>query len=153
MKPATPSDWKTVPLPEERTTIGLDRNFSLEELEQIKRGVIPVEMEDKWFIYWENDTLCFHRSWTGFCVYVVRFACDDEGATAVRADLNRDPEQYNNNDDQYDAEMIAYLVDVVLLRKPSRFPSQFSSDTKRAMEQWSQVGRAGLGQHPDDEDR
>ena len=29
--------------------------------------------EDKWFIYWENDTLFFHRSWTGVCVYIVRF--------------------------------------------------------------------------------
>ena len=153
MKSAKRSDWKTLPLPEQRATIELDLRFTPDEFEQIKRGVIPVEMEDKWFIYWEDDTLFFHRSWTGFCVYAVRFACDDEGATAVRADLNRDPEQYNNNDDQYDAEMIAYLVDVVLLRKPSRFPSQFSSDTRRAIEQWSQVGRAGLGQHPDGEDR
>ena len=111
-------------------------------------GVIPEEMEDKWFAYWEDGTLFFHRSWTGFCVYIVRFVCDDDGTTAVEADLNRDPEQYKNTDEQYDVEMIAYLVDVLLLRRPSRFPSRSSSKTRAALEQWSQVGRAGLGEHP-----
>jgi len=142
-----------LPLPEQRATIVLDLRFTSEELEQIKRGVIPEEMEDKWFVYWEDDKLHFHRSWTGFCVYVATFTCDDDGATAVEADLNRDPEQYNNADDHYDHEMIAYLIDTVLLRRPARFPSKFSSDSKRALEQWSQVGRAGHGEHPGGEER
>jgi len=152
LKSAKRSDWKTLPLPEQRATIELDLRFTPAEFEQIKCGVIPVEMEDKWFIYWQNDTLFFHRSWTGFCVYVVRFVADGDGAKAFEADLNRDPEQYNNADDQYDRDMIAYLIDAVLLRRPSSFPSKFTSETKQAIEQWSQVGRAGLGQHPDDED-
>jgi len=33
-------------------------------------GLVPEEIEDKWFIYWEDDTLFFHRSWTGNCIYV-----------------------------------------------------------------------------------
>ncbi len=151
MREATSSSWKTVPLPEGRTTIPLDRSFSKSEMRDIQVGVIPQEMEDKWFIYWEDDTLYFHRSWTGFCVYVVRFACDEDGTKALEADLNRDPKQYNNTDDQFDAEMIPYLIDAVLLRCPSPFPSRSQSDTKRTLEQWSQVGRAGLGQHPGDD--
>ena len=83
---------------------------------------------------------------------MVRFVRDDKGASAVEADVNRDPQQYKNTDDQYDAELIVYLIDVVLLRRPSRFPSKSSSDTKRALEQWSQVGRAGLGEYPGGED-
>ncbi len=126
----------------------MDMSFSMDEIQSIQMGVIPEEMEDKWFIYWEGNTLFCHRSWTGFCVYVVRFACDEDGARAFEADLNRDSKQYNNTDDQYDAEMIPHLIDAVLLRRPSPFPSRSQSDTKRALEQWSQVGRAGLGEHP-----
>ena len=135
-------------MPEKRTTIPLDRSFSKDEIQQIQMGVIPEEMEDKWFVYWQDDTLFFHRSWTGFCVYVVRFVCDDDGATATEADLNRDPEQYKNTDDQYDADMIPYLVNVLLLKRPAPFPSKSSSGIRAALEQWSQVGRAGLGEHP-----
>ncbi len=148
MRKATSSAWQTKPLPKKRTTVPLDQSFSENEILRFQIGVIPEEMEDKWFVYWEDDTLFFHRSWTGFCLYVVRFVCDDNGATAVEADLNRDPEQYKNTDDQYDVEMIPYLVNVLLLKKPVPFPSRSLSKTRAALEQWSQVGRAGLGEHP-----
>ena len=29
-------------------------------------------MEDKWFIYWKDDALFFHRSWTGLVCPVGR---------------------------------------------------------------------------------
>jgi hypothetical protein len=138
-------------MPEECTVIGLDLRFTAGELEQMKRGVIPVEMEDKWFVYWQDDTLHFHRSWTGFCVYVVRFECDESGSRAVEATVNREPEQYRNTDDGYDASMVPYLIDVLLLRRPSKFPARSASRTRAALEQWSQVGRAGFGEHPGDE--
>ena len=38
-------------------------------------------MEDKWFIYWKEGMLFFQRSWTGFCIYVVRFAADGDAWT------------------------------------------------------------------------
>ena len=151
MRTAKPTDWKALPMPEMQTRIDLGFLCDKNQVILIKRGVIPREMEDKWFIYWKDDELHFHRSWTGFCVYKVRFDCEDMGAAAVSATINRDPDQYTNTDDEYDAKMIAYLIDVVLLRRPSRFPSRSQSNTKRALEQFSQVGRAGLGQHPGDE--
>jgi hypothetical protein len=152
MKRATSSDWKTVPLPEERTRVELGLTFSLEEVEQIQQGVIPEEMEDKWFVYWEGNDLYFHRSWTGICIYRVRFQVEEMGAKAVEAIVNRDPEQYKNTDDEYDARMIVYLIKVLLLRQHAEFPSRSKSRGLASLEQWSQVGRAGLGVHPDDED-
>ena len=61
----------------------LDRVFSPQDMDRIRRGVVPEAMEDKWFIYWKEGMLFFQRSWTGFCIYVVRFAADhrtDPGA-------------------------------------------------------------------------
>ena len=140
MRAATPSDWNTHPLPETRVEIRLSQRYSLPELEQIRQGVIPEEMEDKWFVYWLDDKLFFHRSWTGFCVYVVAFSCDAEGVTIISADVNRDPEQYTCTDDAHDSKLILYLIDTLLLRRPTAFPASSSTPAEAALEQWSSVG-------------
>ena len=72
-------------------------------------------MEDKWFIYFENETLFFHRSWTGYCIYQVRFAQDENGFRAVSVEINRDPEQYLGNDDKHDLWSLNNLIDTQLL--------------------------------------
>jgi ADP-ribosylglycohydrolase len=138
-------------MPDQRSTIELDQRYPPEELARIKLGLIPDQMEDKWFVYWQDETLFFHRSWTGICVYAVRFRCDDDGAAMVAADINRDPEECGTADDDDHAELIPYLIDVLLLRRPATYPSAQSSDAEEALEQWSVVGRAGLGVHPGDD--
>ena len=151
MKSAKSSDWKTKELPLKRTTITLNRAFSPQEMNRIQRGVIPEQMEDKWFIFWNDDALFFHRSWTGFCIYIVRFATKANNFVMIEADMNRDPEQYDETNDESDAEMISYLVDVLLLHQEANFPSSEPSSEKRSLKNWSQVGRAMLGQYSDDE--
>ena len=151
MKLAKPSDWKTEELPLKRTTIHLERTFSSQEMKRIQMGVIPEQMEDKWFIYWKDDGLFFHRSWTGYCIYVVRFVAKSDNFMMIEADVNRDPEQYNETNDENDIEMISCLVDVVLLHKEANSPNSEPSSERQALKDWSQVGRAMLGQYPDDE--
>ena len=65
--------------------------------------------------------------------------------------VNRDSDQYNCTDDLYDAKMVLFLISVLLLRRPAKFPSKSKSRHRRALEMWGQVGRAGFGEHPDDE--
>jgi hypothetical protein len=108
-------------------------------------------MEDKWFIYWKDDTLFFHRSWTGFCIYVVSFAAEGDSFRMIAADVNRDPEQYKATNDERDAGMISYLVDVLLLHQEAVFPSAELPSEKQTLTIWSQIGRAMLGQHPNAE--
>lgn len=151
MKPAAPTDWKTEPMPAQKITISLDRTFSSQEITRIRSGLIPQQMEDKWFIYWQDDALFFHRSWTGYCIYTVHFAAAGDGSKMVSAEVNRDPSQYRETNDQQDAAMIAYLIDVLLLHQASVFPSDETSPETRAVKNWSQVGRAMFGQHPDHE--
>ena len=148
---AKPTDWKTNPLPEQHATVPLDRTFSSQEMARIRKGLIPFQMEDKWFIYWRDDTLYFHRSWTGNCLYVVHFAAAGEAYKMVKAEVNRDPSQYRATDDEVDAARISFLIDLLLLHQPSVFPSDESSPEKQALMSWSFVGRAMFNQHPDDE--
>ncbi len=120
---AKKSDWQTKPLPKRRITIPLSRTFSQAEFERIRQGLIPEQMEDKWFIYWENERLYFHRSWTGFCIYVVRFASEGDSHRLVEAEVNRNPKQYEETSDKHDAEMVSWLIDVLLLQQDADFPS------------------------------
>jgi hypothetical protein len=94
-----------------------ERTFSNTERDRIKTGLLPKEMEDKWFIYFEDDTLFCHRSWTGNCIYQVRFAEDESGFRAFSVWVNRDPEQYREDDDEIDLGMLNRLIDSHLLRK------------------------------------
>ena len=116
-------------------------------MRQIRLGLIPEAMEDKWFVYWRDDTLFFHRSWTGICIYVARFVADGDGHRMIEAEVNRDPQQYKETRDQRDAEIISYLIDVLLLRRDAAFPSDEPSPETRALMQWSLIGRAMLGNH------
>ena len=118
---------------------------------RIRRGLMPEQMEDKWFIFWEDDTLFFHRSWTGFCIYVVHFACDEDPCRMINAEVNRDPAQYTGVSDERDAKQVSYLVDLLLLQQRVVFPTGEAKPEDNALETWSLVGRAMLGEHPKDD--
>lgn len=103
----------------------------------------------KWFIYWKDGRLYFHRSWTGLCIFVASFV-EEEGGNSrmVEARLNRNPEQSSATNYSRDAEMIFYLIDLLLLRRQAKFPSRFSDSENSSLENWSVVGRAMFGQGP-----
>ncbi len=84
------TDWKTVDMPEQRIDFLLEKSLTDREREILKEGHRPKEMEDKWFIYYEGEKLFIHRSWTGFCIYIVELAQGDQ----LRVTVNRNPEQY-----------------------------------------------------------
>lgn len=151
MKAAERSDWQTEELPLKRITIPLNRSFTLSEMQRLRPGLVPEQMEDKWFIYWQNDRLFFHRSWTGFCIYEVRFISQGDRYRMIEAQVNRDPEQYSETSDDHDGAMISYLSDVLLLHQEASFPSEQSSPENQALLQWSQVGRAMFGQRPNED--
>lgn len=145
---AKSTDWKIEDLPQQRATILLDRTFSLEEMVRIRKGLVPERMEDKWFIYWSDSDLFFHRSWTGFCIYIAHFATEGDCWKMLQADVNRDPKQYTETFGERDAEMISYLVDVLLLHRNAIFSSDELSSARSELMNWSEIGRAMLGQHP-----
>ena len=151
MKTAEPTDWRTEPMPENTITIDLDREFAPQEMDRIRIGLLPKQQEDKWFIYWQDNSLHFHRSWTGFCIYIVRFAVENVGCRMIGAVVNGNPEQYEASDEAREAELISHLVDVLLLRRDSQFPSGDLSIETQALANWGLVGRAMLNQHPENE--
>ena len=149
MRAAQASDWNNTPLPTQRARLDVTGTYTPAEMAHIRRGLVPEQMEDKWFIYWADDRLHLHRSWTGFCVYVAEFGQRDGTDVLLGADVNRNPEEYGSTDDRYDAALLLYLIDVLLLHLDTEMPRLTDSDMQHTAATWSQVGRAMLGEHPE----
>ncbi len=106
-KIADKNDWNNSEMPEKRDTFFLRRDFTAGQMEALRRGNIPQEMEDKWFWYMENDTLFAHRSWTGICIYIIDFHSDGNH----RVTVNRNPDEYGCTSIEEDRETLNKLLD------------------------------------------
>ena len=104
---AKKEDWTTVEMPEEHDTFILYRHFTDHQMKTLRNGHIPQEMEDKWFWYMEGNTLYAHRSWTGFCIFVVELSDSDDHKVTV----NRYPEQYTCTSVEEDRQKLNDLLD------------------------------------------
>lgn len=137
---ARSTDWKIESMPAEHVVVPLGICYSKNELTEIAYGLIPQVMEEKWFVYYDRGMLNFHRSWTGYCVY--RVFAREEGSlmTFTHAEVNRHPKQYKETDDEHDRKMIPYLIDVLLLKKPSNYPEK-RDDFNGGIQQWAVMGK------------
>jgi hypothetical protein len=120
----TRADWKTLDLPEAVSRFDLDLVLDSDELGRVSMGHLPEDMDDKWFIYREGGRLLFHRSWTGSCVYSAAIEESSSGGRIGEVLVNRDPEQYRETDDRYDARLLRFLIERILLNRNAPFPSR-----------------------------
>lgn len=104
--PARKDHWVALPLPKTRTRISLDLRLSATEAVHIKRGFVPRDMDEKWFVFYQDGVLHEHRSWTGICIDQVHFEPEGEGLRAAYAEVNRYPVQYSCQDDLQDKQEI-----------------------------------------------
>lgn len=117
MDSASRSSWKTKPLPLAREALALELMFTDAEAEQITRGFIPKEMENKWFIFFEQGWLYFHRSWTGACIYALRLDGSPAGVRVAESWVNRDPIEYTQTDVAADRVFVSELIRSKLLNR------------------------------------
>jgi hypothetical protein len=122
MEAATRSSGKVLAPPELREPLLFEGTFSDGEYQLIRNGIIPKAMEDKWLIFLEDDSVHFHRSWTGAEIYCIRLQHEDGEWRVSDSWVNRDPEQYRRSDLAYDRELLRFLIDGLILHKPATFP-------------------------------
>ena len=119
---AGPGGWQISPLPEARARLAIDRSYSTEEFGWIARGFVPASTDDRWLICFDGDWLAIHHSWSGHCIYRVRFAREGDRHRMVEAWANRDPAQYRRADDAADASDLLRLIEILLLGRPYLVP-------------------------------
>jgi hypothetical protein len=111
---ANSSSWQHLPAPNETKPLGFQAVFTQAEAEKLKRGLIPVHMEDKWFIYFDGGWLRFHRSWTGAFIYALQLEDMDSAVRVVDSWVSRDPAAYMSDDLEYDRKVLCHLVNTLL---------------------------------------
>lgn len=94
---ATRKDWKitaeiNVENCKKRTA---NLTFTNDEKEWLELGFIPLQMEDKWFVYMENNSIHFLRSWTGIEFFSAQFVENQEGWTITTINISTDFESHN----------------------------------------------------------
>ena len=109
-KVATKKSWKNEPMPDKNSVIRLNVTIPADAMRIVKYGHIPEAMEDHWFMYCDDDTIRYFRSWSGFCIFEAKYEKlgGDYRITDLR--INRDPEQYGNTDDKKDAYRFMALL-------------------------------------------
>ena len=86
------------------------RVWTSEEMDQIRLGYVPHMMEEKWFIFVEEDRLFAHRSWTGLGVYEATFAPVDGGYVIESAVVTGNRSEYKRSSDQDESQILEVLI-------------------------------------------
>jgi hypothetical protein len=101
-------------MPSARTQIPFERTFTDGEFQRLQLGFAPESMDDRWFIFLEDDWLHFARSWTGFCVFKIRLS-PHKPYEIAEAWANRDHRQYRSQGIPREIELLSSLIDKLLL--------------------------------------
>jgi len=106
---------------------------------RIKHGLLPAGMEDKWFAYFDDGRIHFHRSWTGNKIYEAAIIKSDTGYLISEIIVERDPDNYKCVDDIEDIRSFHFLIGRGLLGYNIEFPHDFGNDND-ILKGWSNFG-------------
>ncbi|MEW9528770.1 hypothetical protein [Microbispora sp. NPDC049125] len=88
---------------------------------RIQLGYCSRGMDEKWDVFAEGGVVFLHRSWTGNGVFAATFAPADGGGWQIaEAVVERDPERYRSNDDEYDCLMLELVLSAIVLGEPAK---------------------------------
>ena len=96
LRVATSKDWKNRPMARDRHyVIRTDIPIPKVAMERIRQGHIPGQMEDKWFMYFENGVIRYYRSWTGSNTFNAYCEEREDGYAITKIEV--DMEDYDTN--------------------------------------------------------
>ena len=138
MRPIAIKDsWKNSPIIEPKEVV-FRRRFNDTEYSLLIRGLIPEVMEDKWFIYFEDGWLYFHKSWTNQGLYKAQITRIDDQWGIESFFVERSPEMNINANDDLDWMIMDYLIGRGLLKKNIELREFFKENPLAA---WGEFGR------------
>jgi len=126
---ATAASWKCEPF-REGAPISYRAVFNAEELARLKTGLIPRQMEDKWFIYYDEPHLFLHRSWTGQAVYRLTLKSLPEGAEVTETLWSKELAAVTW-EAEYQVQLLDFLLSNLMLGQSKPFPMPPDVDEPR----------------------
>ena len=109
------SSWEIEPLTVPQPIPAPARVWTDDEMDVIRRGYVPWIMDEKWFIFMEQNRLFAHRSWTGLGVYEATFAPTEGGHVIESAVVTGDETEYRRSSDEAESLTLEVLIASYLL--------------------------------------
>ena len=93
---ATAESWNNRPMTD---VITVPQNFFLTErqMEIVRYGHIPEAMEDHWFMYADEDSINYIRSWTGITIFRAKYKPSEDGYLITELNINGNKEDYRES--------------------------------------------------------
>jgi hypothetical protein len=120
MTRASASSWKREPFVE-GVALAYRAEFSDAQFERLRGGLIPARMEDRWFVYYDEPFLYWHRSASGKPVYRIEFAFENGAARVIDAQISK-ALGANEAELKHQALMLDFLISNLLLGQSKPFP-------------------------------
>lgn len=95
---ATADSWEISPMPSKQIKVSIALEVSAEEMRQAGMGLIPREMEDRWFMYCNGGHMYWHRSWSGYCIFDAVYVHKGDGFLFTSLHINGSTQQYTPDD-------------------------------------------------------
>jgi hypothetical protein len=105
---------KMLPLGRSQIEIAYRRTFTAQEVENLRAGLWPLDMEDRWVIHLGTSSLDMWRSWTGHCIYSLPRHAEGNGAALGPLLVNGDKRIYRSPGASQDIRACEALIDRVL---------------------------------------
>ena len=105
-------DWQTIDMPQQVEYFTLEKKLEDNYIELLKYGYFEDSMDSKWFMYCEDDKMYIHRSWTGYCLYIVELS----NTGILQVTVNRNNKQYAEKNINFDKFYVDHLISMFIAR-------------------------------------
>jgi ADP-ribosyl-[dinitrogen reductase] hydrolase len=99
MEIATKERWKTIPMTQPKK-LGVSIFLNTKQLKKLHIGLVPNEMEDKWFAYLHDNAVHLNRSWIGYEIFKAELTIVEDGAEITEFWVEQNPERYRELNDE-----------------------------------------------------
>ena len=106
---ADADDWKCIPFSKFKKA---ECNIVLtqKEFEKIFMGHIPMAMEDHWFMYCDNESINYFRSWTGIQIFKGYYRFENNHYVINLLEINNNKNEYTEDDTKKSIETFNHLI-------------------------------------------
>jgi len=111
------ADWKAEPMRAPKRVPPPPCTWTDGEITALRRGLVPKDMEDRWFAFMEGDWLFLFRSWTGIAVYEARFEAVTGGWGITELVVTGDRDLYRSTSDADEWTKAESVIRSAILRQ------------------------------------
>ncbi|MCL1849388.1 MAG: ADP-ribosylglycohydrolase family protein [Clostridiales bacterium] len=132
-------DWKTNEF-SKPSVIKVNFRITESQYAKIRFGLLPMQMEDKWFAYYDDGRIHLHRSWTGAKIYEAAIQKSENCYIITELIVERDAALYANTDDNEDVRSFHFLLGRGLLGYQVDAPVD-TGNTDDVLRGWGSYGK------------